>query len=445
MSAFDKGFSMGMGAFQQALDNKRQSDLDSRAKEEFGWKQNDRARADASRAREDAAWSQIEGWQAMQPPAGARNGVFETPSSGQDTGGSAIASQGLGQSFVRTQQSRPDQLRALEGLAVARRDDQGLERISVARQAAEEDEFIAGALKNYTGADDQIGATAQHLNSTSKSIAMSDPDKDGIVRVSVVTPDRRAQFLDLSRQEQARLYAAAQLMQRNPAKAYEMMSGVNKSLADAIATENGIKGKVVNTNNDAATKLRDGARADAQLQLSKNADGRASAADGRAAAAHKQAMSDRREIPSVREQLAREANPNISEAGARAARLGVTPVPGTTKEKYSYDPVKVQKAFGETTVDPLTQRETVRRNAVEEQQFMKFMGDNPSIRDVDEGLLRYNRAKVQGAAKGQADLEQRRSKASAQMTDANLAATAKKYNMTVEQVVEALAKQGVRR
>lgn len=187
---------------------------------------------------------------------------------GNVPGASTIASQGLGAGALPPQ-SRAGQLRALEGLAIARRDASGLERLGAVRQAADEDEFIAQALKGYTGDEDQIGATTQHLNSSSKSIAMSDPDKHGVVRVSVVTPDRRAQFLDLSRQDQARLYAAAQLMERNPAKAYEMMSGVNKSLADAIAAENGLTSKVAHTNNDAAFRARDDSRADQQLAESR--------------------------------------------------------------------------------------------------------------------------------------------------------------------------------
>lgn len=194
-------------------------------------------------------------------------------------------------------------------------------------------------------------------------------------------------------------------------------------------------------------RLRGEKRADNADRRADRADSRAAAADGRAAASHSVAMSDRQEIRSVREALAKEANPSMTPAQLRGVRFGVLQTPGadSAKAKYDYDPVKVQKAFGETAVDPITLKETVKRNAAEEKKFMEFMGANPSIRDVDEGLVRYNRSKVQGERKGQADAEQRRSKTSAQMTDANLAATAKKYDMTVEQVVEALAKQGVRR
>lgn len=144
-------------------------------------------------------------------------------------------------------------------------------------------------------------------------------------------------------------------------------------------------------------RLRGEKRADNADRRADHADSRAAAADGRAAASHSVAMSDRQEIRSVREALAKEANPSMTPAQLRGVRFGVLQTPGadSAKAKYDYDPVKVQKAFGETAVDPITQKETVKRNAAEEKKFMEFMGANPSIRDVDEGLVRYNRSKVQ--------------------------------------------------
>lgn len=125
-----------------------------------------------------------------------------------------------------------------------------------------------------------------------------------------------------------------------------------------------------------------------RLQLSKNAE-------GRAADSHAVTMAERREIPSVREQLAREADPNISQAGARGARLGILPVPGASKEKYSYDPVKVQRALGEFVPgDELRgTKDSVKRNLGEEKKFDQFMADN-NIRDTDRALVLYRQSKV---------------------------------------------------
>lgn len=297
MSAFDSGFRMGMGAFQQAIENKQRE-------EELGWKRADRARTDKQNQEIDAETANLK---AMLSPSAvlaqqglglsgdgksadaapvvspiaakglgaasaadtsATGGLGANMPSVQDVAGSAPPVSNAGQSVASTGLrtfSDLDRLRGMQRVALASRDMPTVERLGGQIKKAEEDEIISSALKNYTGGEDQIGATAQHLNSTSKSIAMSDPDKNGVVRMSVVTPDRRAQFLDLSRQDQARLYAAAQLMERNPSKAYEMMSGVNKTLADAIVAENGLTAKVVNSNNDAAFKGRDDDRADMQL------------------------------------------------------------------------------------------------------------------------------------------------------------------------------------
>lgn len=144
-------------------------------------------------------------------------------------------------------------------------------------------------------------------------------------------------------------------------------------------------------------RLRGEARAD-------NADRRADRADGRAAAAHGLAMADRgerladkREARDVREALARESSPEMTPTQLRAVRAGIIQTPGadSPKAKFDYDPVKVQKAFGETTTDPLTGKDTVKRNPAEERKFQEFMADNPSIRDVDEGLVKFNRARIQ--------------------------------------------------
>lgn len=145
-------------------------------------------------------------------------------------------------------------------------------------------------------------------------------------------------------------------------------------------------------------RLRGEARADNADRRADRADSRAAAADGRAAANHAETMRDRRELRDVREALAKETDPNMTATQLRAVRAGILQTPGAdnTKQKFDYDPVKVQKAFGETVTDSMTGRETVKRNQAEERKFQEFMADNPNIRDVDEGLVRYNRSKVQG-------------------------------------------------
>lgn len=173
------------------------------------------------------------------------------------------------------------------------------------------------------------------------------------------------------------------------------------------------------------------------------ADARAASAEGRAAATHAQAQGDRRALMEIRGALANEAGMNPTQI--EAVRRGVLEVPGRadSKVKYDYDPVKIQKAFGETSADPITGKETVKRNSAEETKFMEFMADNPSIKDVDQGLMLYNQARVQRERKAVSQQDATRAKVLQNITPEKLAATAKKYNMTVDQVRAELEKSGI--
>lgn len=163
-----------------------------------------------------------------------------------------------------------------------------------------------------------------------------------------------------------------------------------------------------------ALQLKQDGRADEQLKISKSADQRAWAADGRAASSHSAAMDDRQEVRSVREALAREADPNLTPTQLRAIRAGILQTPGADKSnaKYEFDPARLHKMFGDTSVDALTGKEMVKRNPAEEKKFLEFMGDNPAIRDLDEGLVKYNRSKTQAAKRERAQLPPRISGAS---------------------------------
>ena len=143
--------------------------------------------------------------------------------------------------------------------------------------------------------------------------------------------------------------------------------------------------------------VRDGRRLDEQIRHNR-------AQEGRAAATHAMAMADRNELRNVREALARESDPNLTQTQIRAIRAGLIQTPGADKSnvKYEFDPTRLHKMFGETSVDPLTGKETVKRNPAEEKKFMEYMGDNPAIRDLDEGLVKYNRAKTQAEKKERA-------------------------------------------
>ena len=190
-------------------------------------------------------------------------------------------------------------------------------------------------------------------------------------------------------------------------------------------------------------KLRSERRAD-------NADRRAAGADARAAASHGIAMEDRRErlndkreLRDVREAMARESNPSISDTQIRAVRAGILQTPGAdnAKAKYDYDPVKVQKAFGETIPGRFPgDKDTVKRDIDKERRFQEFMADNPNIRDVDEGLVKFNAADVKRTRSEKAG---RASAVQGAMSPEAIAATAKKYGMTEDQVRDKLRSQGL--
>jgi hypothetical protein len=96
---------------------------------------------------------------------------------------------------------------------------------------------------------------------------MGKPDKDGFVQLSVVKPDGDAAFARLTKQDQAKLYAAAGLMELNPQRAFDMMAQVNKELATAIAAENGMNVSLTTSGNDVASKKGTLAKQQEELRL----------------------------------------------------------------------------------------------------------------------------------------------------------------------------------
>ncbi|HQT19128.1 MAG TPA: hypothetical protein PLE48_13400 [Thiobacillus sp.] len=151
--------------------------------------------------------------------------------------------------FGWEEQAQPLRQRGLELAASA---GERTERKGQAEDAS--DEIFKSSIKEYTGAPEQIESTARYLNQNSARISMGSPDANGFVRISVVAADGTAEFVKLTRQDQAQLYAAGRLLETNPAKALEIMGGVNKNLATAIAQENGLVDQFATNANDVAYK-----------------------------------------------------------------------------------------------------------------------------------------------------------------------------------------------
>jgi hypothetical protein len=195
------------------------------------------------------------------------------------------------------------------------------------------DDVVNDFRKGYDGAQAQVDKSIELLNAGSPGITIGDADpKTGIRQASIVQPDKRALFLRLSRADQAELWAAGQLLQTNPDRAFKMIAGVNKTLAEVIKAENEQARAVMTANNQGAANASNVRRDDAYVANLARDDRRAeAAADARGVAT--KAEQD------AREALFRQLNPNASAAQINAARLGVIQVvPSEPKVESTFTP-----------------------------------------------------------------------------------------------------------
>lgn len=227
--------------------------------------------------------------------------------------------------------------------AAAKGDMAALNQLDAEGRAVAEDGMIAERLKGYTGAPEQVAGTRVWLNQNSRRLTMGAPDKNGLVRLSVVTPDGEAEFLKLSRQDQATLYAAAGLMERNPVRALQMIAGVNKTLGEAVAAENNLQSVLAGNVNAIADKssaiddrAADNARAD-------RADRRAGDAAKRVAENDAEDRKAKKDARAAARALFLESNPNATPAQLAAVEAGVlSAVP--TEDKNAPAEVKLARA-----------------------------------------------------------------------------------------------------
>lgn len=258
-----------------------QKEREARAAEQFGWARDAEARQRAKDAEVDALTQQITrpnaGNYAFAPQGSGTGGLGlrgAMPADAADTasvppvGGLRMPAQGepAASTGLRAPQmaDRPltfnqaptgaDAEEILGRLALVKGDTAGFRASQVAARTFREDDLFKNRLKEFTGSPEQIGSTMSYLNQNSRSVTMGKPDKDGFVQLSVVKPDGDAAFARLTKQDQAKLYAAAGLMEVNPQRAFDMMAQVNKELATAIAAENGLNVDLTKAGNDVASK-----------------------------------------------------------------------------------------------------------------------------------------------------------------------------------------------
>jgi hypothetical protein len=186
--------------------------------------------------------------------------------------------------------------------------------------------------KGYEGAEAQVGKAIEYLNATSPGITIGEPDpKTGIRQASIVQPDRKASFLKLSRADQAELYAAAQLMQTNPDRAYKMIAGVNKTLAEVVKTENEQARALLTANNQAAAYGANVRRDEATIANMERDDRRAQAAVTKS-------DKDAQAKADAAVALYRQRNPAATDAEFEAVRRGVITALPAAKVESTFTP-----------------------------------------------------------------------------------------------------------
>lgn len=145
-----------------------------------------------------------------------------------------------------------DMNRAMLGVATAKKDVGAMQTLQNQGKELEWDDEFGSRLKEYKASPEQIAQGIQHINDNSKSLTLGLPGKDGVARYSITNPGQDAVFGKLSRQDQAQIWAASGMIEKNPTKALSIMAGVNKELAAVIATENGLEGVLAGINDKAA-------------------------------------------------------------------------------------------------------------------------------------------------------------------------------------------------
>lgn len=266
MGAFQSGFQLGQGAWQQALDNKDRAGIRKRQDEEHAWKVEDRTRLAADRDNVDR---EIGSFQALQGGVyDGRQAKFNSPTTGGEMG-PPMEPQMPNPSAGLTPRA-PSALETNQGLtrlAAAQRDTGSLATLAKEAGSLRIDQKFGEALKAYKGDLEQIGTAIEYVNGNSKALTMSEPDKNGLVRMAIVTPDKKASFIKLSRQDQAQIFAAHSILEDDPTRALAIMAGVNKTMASAFAEENGLTKFMADNSNDVTTKGTSMANDQARLGL----------------------------------------------------------------------------------------------------------------------------------------------------------------------------------
>lgn len=248
--AFASGFGMGQRAYQQALDNDRQTEEDARRKVLEGRVDQEWDRQQAQRQLEE---------QAFQNYGAVRQGMYDG-SQGLDFGQMPDASAGpmpmgvqriptvpsAGAAPARRDATRGELNNAQFHVALARRDTGTMAALDRDRQGIREDELLANAAITPE--------SIRWVNNTHPRFTIKPLMKGGKetgYTISDITPEGDAVETRLSMADAKRLAGGIALMQMNPTRAYEIISGIDGKLAESLARENGVRTQSAQANNSA--------------------------------------------------------------------------------------------------------------------------------------------------------------------------------------------------
>lgn len=144
--------------------------------------------------------------------------------------------------------TRNDVNTAQQRVALALRDSREFSRLRQESQGfAEEDAYnenVKAALK-----DPKVAQQSLRLANLGSSRVTGVPGKDGYTTLTIVRDDGEAVAKRMSPVQMAKLHGAYGLMEVNPAKALEIISGVDKELGAVVAAESGMEVQVAQGNN----------------------------------------------------------------------------------------------------------------------------------------------------------------------------------------------------
>ena len=231
---FSDAFSGSFNAMNNAYHQKEQSDWFKASREH---QQQEWARQDAARSQLGALASDVKNG-VVVPGTDNSPDIAEDKRLGMPPRDSTIQRQMLKNSDIEGR---------FADISLGMGDVQGYRSARDKQKGFTEDEMITDAMKA-----DPPPELAKYINSNHKQLTVGEPDKKGFRQLSVVRPDGSAMFMNLSKADQQKLYAADKLMQQNPTRAMQMIKEVNGELAASLATDNNMTDKMATNQNAGA-------------------------------------------------------------------------------------------------------------------------------------------------------------------------------------------------